>query len=48
MGNHDGHPALPFDVAKTQSQVMMGAVEAVRMSPLRATTSTWLLPEDPG
>ena len=33
---------LPFDVAKTQRQVALGAVEAVRVSPPRAD-STWLL-----
>ena len=33
---------LPFDVAKTQHQVALGAVEAVRVSPPRAD-STWLL-----
>ncbi|XP_036079183.1 solute carrier family 25 member 39 isoform X7 [Rousettus aegyptiacus] len=33
---------LPFDVVKTQRQVALGAVEAVRVSPPHAN-STWLL-----
>nr|KAF6417170.1 solute carrier family 25 member 39 [Molossus molossus] len=33
---------LPFDVVKTQRQVALGAVEAVRVSPLHPD-STWLL-----
>ncbi|XP_045670284.1 solute carrier family 25 member 39 isoform X2 [Ursus americanus] len=33
---------LPFDVVKTQRQVALGAVEAVRVTPPRAD-STWLL-----
>lgn len=33
---------LPFDVVKTQRQVALGAMEAVRVSPLH-TASTWLL-----
>ncbi|XP_054578915.1 probable mitochondrial glutathione transporter SLC25A39 isoform X2 [Eptesicus fuscus] len=33
---------LPFDVVKTQRQVALGAVEAVRVSPVHAD-STWLL-----
>ena len=33
---------LPFDVVKTQCQVALGAVEAVRGTPPRAD-STWLL-----
>ncbi|XP_028340624.1 mitochondrial glutathione transporter SLC25A39 isoform X3 [Physeter macrocephalus] len=33
---------LPFDVVKTQRQVALGAVEAVRVTPLHAD-STWLL-----
>ncbi|XP_077825550.1 mitochondrial glutathione transporter SLC25A39 isoform X9 [Macaca mulatta] len=33
---------LPFDVVKTQRQVALGAMEAVRVSPLHVS-STWLL-----